>query len=229
MKVLSIDTSSKICAVAVLEKINEDIKVLKEIAQDNGLTHSETLMTIIKKVLEEANIELKDIDLIVCDKGPGSFTGIRIGVATAKAFSDSLNIPTIGISSLEALAHNVSEQGTICSLIDARNDSAYWAVFEKSENQYILKNEFSADNISVILEKTSKYKEIVFVGDGTETYKNDILNTLPKSRFINDNDLSAVSIGIAGINHFEKNDKSDLLPLYIRKPQAERMLEKRKN
>ena len=88
MKILSIDTSSKICAVAVLE----DTKLLKEISQDSGLTHSENLLPIIQNLLNELEITLKNIDLIVCDKGPGSFTGIRIGVATAKGFSDSLNI-----------------------------------------------------------------------------------------------------------------------------------------
>lgn len=104
MKILSIETSSKICGVAVLE----DTTILKEISLDNGLTHSETLMPIIKQILDNLNLSLKDIDLIVCDKGPGSFTGIRIGIATAKAFSDSLDIPSIGISSLEALCYNAT-------------------------------------------------------------------------------------------------------------------------
>ena len=121
MKILSIDTSSKICGVAVLE----DGNLLKEILQDNGLTHSETLMPIIKNTLESLNLSLNDIDLIVCDKGPGSFTGIRIGVATTKAFSDSLGIPAIGVSSLETLAYNVQDNGVICSLIDAKNDNVY--------------------------------------------------------------------------------------------------------
>ena len=119
MKILRIDTSSNICGIAVLE----DANLLKEISQNNGLTHSETLMPIIKNTLENLNIALKDIDLIVCDKGPGSFTGIRIGVATAKAFSDSLDIKSVGISSLEAMVYNVKTNGVICSLIDAKNDN----------------------------------------------------------------------------------------------------------
>ena len=118
MKILSIDTSSNICGVAVLE----NKKLLKEVCHNNGLTHSETLMPIVKNTLSELNITLNDIDLIVCDNGPGSFTGIRIGVATSKAFSDSLNITEIGISSLEALAFNVKTDGIICSLIDAKNN-----------------------------------------------------------------------------------------------------------
>ena len=90
MKILSIDTSSKLCEIAILE--NE--KIIKEITQNNGLTHSETLMPIIKETLENLNLTLNDIDLIVCDKGPGSFTGIRIGVATAKAFSATTTTAT---------------------------------------------------------------------------------------------------------------------------------------
>jgi tRNA threonylcarbamoyladenosine biosynthesis protein TsaB len=74
-------------------------------------------MPIIEQILVETNLKLKDIDLLVCDKGPGSFTGIRIGVATVKGFTDSLNIPTIGISSLEALAYNIPTDGIICSLM----------------------------------------------------------------------------------------------------------------
>ena len=96
MKILSIDTSSKICSVAVLDNKN----VLKEENLNNGLTHSESLMPLIEQILIDTNLALKDINLIVCDLGPGSFTGIRIGVATAKAFRDSLNIPTVGVSSI---------------------------------------------------------------------------------------------------------------------------------
>ena len=100
MKVLSIETSSKICSVAILE----DTKLVKKIELNNGLTHSESLMPLIKQILEETNLTLSQMDLLVCDIGPGSFTGIRIGVATVKAFSDSLDIPAVGISSLEGLA-----------------------------------------------------------------------------------------------------------------------------
>jgi tRNA threonylcarbamoyladenosine biosynthesis protein TsaB len=106
LKILSVDTSSNICSVAILE----DKNLIKEISLNNGLTHSEKLMPIIKQILEELKINLQEIDLLVCDKGPGSFTGIRIGTSTVMAFSDSLNIKSIGISSLEALAYNVKQE-----------------------------------------------------------------------------------------------------------------------
>ena len=201
MKILSIDTSSKICGVAVLE----DEKILKQISQNNGLTHSETLMPIIKNTLSDLNITLNEIDLIVCDIGPGSFTGIRIGVATAKAFSDSLNIKEIGISSLEALAYNVKPNGVICSLIDAKNDNVYVGVFENIDGNYILRRNFSTENINDLLEefKDSEYS-ITFVGDGAQVYKNIIEATLTnKCILIEENDLSAYNLGLAGLNHFK--------------------------
>ena len=227
MKILSIDTSSNICGIAVLE----DANLLKEISQNNGLTHSETLMPIIKNTLENLNISLKDIDLIVCDKGPGSFTGIRIGVATTKAFSDSLGIKSIGISSLEALAYNIKSNGIICSLIDAKNDNVYSGVFENIDGNYILRRNFSTENINDLLSefKDSEYS-ITFVGDGAINYKEIISSTLPnKCIFTENNNLSAYNLGLAGLVHFNNEDYTDLNPLYLRKPQAERMLESKLN
>ncbi len=227
MKILSIDTSSNICGVAVLE----DANLLKEISQNNGLTHSETLMPIIKNTLENLNISLKDIDLIVCDKGPGSFTGIRIGVATAKAFSDSLDIKSVGISSLEAMAYNVKNNGVICSLIDAKNDNVYVGVFENIDGNYILRRNFSTENINDLLSefKDAEYS-ITFVGDGAINYKEIISSTLPsKYIFTENNNLSAYNLGLAGLAHFNNGDYADLNPLYLRKPQAERMLESKLN
>lgn len=223
MKILSIDTSSKICEVAILE----DGTLLKEISQDNGLSHSEKLMPIIKKALKSENLALKDIDLIVCDKGPGSFTGIRIGVATTKAFSDSLNIKTVGISSLEALAYNVKTDGIICPLIDAKNDNIYIGVFENIDGNYILRRDFSCENISNLLAefKNAKYS-VTFVGDGAIAHKEKILSVLgDKCKFVANNDLSSFNLGLAGLAHFKKDDLYDVNPLYLRKPQAERMLE----
>jgi tRNA threonylcarbamoyl adenosine modification protein YeaZ len=226
LKILSIDTSSNICAVAILE----DNKLLKEISENNGLTHSETLMPLIKILLSSQNLLLENFDLIVCDKGPGSFTGIRIGVATAKGFSDSLNINSTSISSLEALAYNVEENGVICSLIDAKNDNVYVGVFENINGNYILRRNFSCENIyDVLKELQIATYPINFVGDGSVIHKNLITDYLPNSNFAKNNDLSAYNLGLAGLAHFKNDQLDDLLPLYLRKPQAERMLEEKAN
>ena len=147
MKILSIDTASNLCTVSVLE--NESC--LKEFIVDDARNHSEKIMPVIERVLQETNLSLNDIDLIVCDKGPGSFTGIRIGVGTVLAFRDSLNIECVGISSLEALAYNTQNEGYICSLIDAKNDNVYYGLFELKNNEYNQIGDFEFKNIEDVV------------------------------------------------------------------------------
>lgn len=125
MKVLSIETSGQICAVA----LTEDKNLIKELIIEDENTHSVKLMPLIDNLLKETNIKLSDIDLFSCDIGPGSFTGIRIGVSTIKAFIDVTNKKAVGITSLETLARNVEEDGLICALIDAKNDNVYCRFF----------------------------------------------------------------------------------------------------
>ena len=132
MKILAVDTSSKLCSVAILE----DKNLIKKLELDNGLTHSETLMPLIQQLLNECSLSLNNINLLVSDIGPGSFTGIRIGVSSCKAFSDSLNIPCVGISSLEVLAYNIQNDGIICSTIDCKNNNCYFALYELNSGNY---------------------------------------------------------------------------------------------
>ena len=220
MKILSIDTSSKICSVAVLDNKN----VLKEENLNNGLTHSESLMPLIEQILIDTNLALKDINLIVCDKGPGSFTGIRIGVGTVLAFKDSLNIPCVGISSLESLAYNIDSDGIICSLIDAKNNNVYFGVFEKKNNIVTQLEELSFKTIKEIIPILTKYDKINFVGDGSIIHKEHLLSNLNTCTFSDKNDLSSFSLGLAGLNAYNQNTNFDLMPLYLRKSQAERAL-----
>ena len=155
MKTLAIDTSSKICGVCILENKT----LINKIDLNNGLTHSESLMPLIKEVLEKANLKLSDIDNIVCDIGPGSFTGIRIGVATAMAFVDSLNLKYTGVTSLEALAYNINTQGLICSIIDAKNENCYYALYKLESGNYKELIEPTATTISNMLDTLKKYTE----------------------------------------------------------------------
>ena len=222
MKILSIDTASNLCTVAVLE--NE--KCIKEIIVDDARNHSEKIMPAIEQALSESKLTLQDINLIVCDKGPGSFTGIRIGVGTVLAFKDSLNIPCIGISSLEALAYNINTDGIICSLIDAKNNNVYFGVFEKKNNIVTQLEEFSFKTIDEIIPILQKYNKIIFVGDGSTQHKEFLHSNFNTSTFSDKNDLSSFSLGLAGLSAYNKNINSDLMPLYLRKSQAERALEK---
>lgn len=222
MKILSIDTSSNLCAVSTLENTN----LIKENILNDTKNHSERIMPVIAQTLEESNLKLSDIDLIVCDKGPGSFTGIRIGVATVMSFIDSLKIPAIGITSLESLAYNVllNEEKTqfICSLIDAKNNNVYFELYSNVPSSVV-----SAEclNIDELIELLKPYENICFVGDGAITHKDILTSNLNNIIFSNYNDISSYSLGVAGLNAYNSGRKDELLPVYLRKSQAERAKE----
>lgn len=223
LKILSITTSSPICGVAILE----DNNLIKEINLNNGLTHSETLMPIIKQILDETNLNLNDIDLLSVDVGPGSFTGIRIGVSTVKAFVDSLGLNAVGISSLEALSLNAKSSGVICSLVDAKKGNVYNEIFEFTSGQALPRRNASFDNINDLLEELKNINpeyDITFVGNGALTNKDVILESLPNSKFIENNDLSAVNIGLYGLARFQSGNLPSIEPLYLRKTDAEQKL-----
>lgn len=224
MKILSIDTASDLCTVAVLE----DKNCIKEIVVDDARNHSEKIMPVIEQALSETNLNLKDINLFVCDKGPGSFTGIRIGVGTVLAFQDSLNIPCVGISSLEALAYNVEQEGIICSLIDAKNNNVYFGLFELKNNEYIQLSNLDFKTIDETIEILKSYTfPIIFVGDGAITHRNLLETNFENCLFVDKNNLSSYSLGIAGLVKYKKGVETSLMPLYLRKSQAERALEEK--
>jgi len=215
LKILCIDTSSNLCSVAIFE----DDNLINKLELDNGLTHSETLMPLIKELLSSSNLILKDIDLLVSDIGPGSFTGIRIGVSTVKAFSDSLNIPCVGISSLEILAYNIKNSGIICSTIDCKNDNCYFALFELVNGKYKVLEEpcaKSCQEVVNLLEEKYSGKNISFVGDGIPSKCTHFY-------------LDIQNLGVAGYNKFINNNRvgEDILPLYLKKPQAQKQLEEK--
>lgn len=234
MKILAVDTSSKLCSVAILE----DTNLIKKLELDNGLTHSETLMPLIQQILKECNLTLNNIDLLVSDIGPGSFTGIRIGVASCKAFSDSLNIPCIGISSLEVLAYNIKNDGIICSTIDCKNDNCYFALYKLNSGVYNILQEPCAMSINEVLSLlNTQYcdKAIYFVGDGISNERlcafyanNDNLNNLKKET---SSYLNVENLGIAGYKKYVNQNKAgeNILPLYLKKPQAQIQLEEKSN
>jgi len=222
MKILSIDTASDLCTVALLE----DQQCIKEIIVNDARNHSEKIMPVIEQVLQETNLNLKDINLIVCDKGPGSFTGIRIGVGTALAFQDSLNINCVGISSLEALAYNVKQDALICSLIDAKNNNVYIGLFKLENSEYTQLEDFNFKTLEEAIDILKKYTSpITFVGDGAVAHKDLLKTNFENCLFAEKNELSSYSLGIAGLNTYKKGIQTSLMPLYLRKSQAERALE----
>lgn len=232
MKILAVDTSSKLCSVAILE----DKNLIKKLELDNGLTHSETLMPLIQQLLNECSLSLNNINLLVSDIGPGSFTGIRIGVSSCKAFSDSLNIPCVGISSLEVLAYNIQNDGIICSTIDCKNNNCYFALYELNSGNYNVLIEPCAKSVNDVLDLlNSQYynKCISFVGDGIPSeklhsiYDNNADSEVTKN--IISSYLNVENLGTAGYKKFINNNTvgEEILPLYLKKPQAQIQLEEK--
>ena len=223
MKILSIETSGKVCAVA----LTEDNNLIKEEIIEDENTHSVKLMPLIDKLLKETNTNIKDIDLFACDVGPGSFTGIRIGVSTIKAFLDVTNKKAIGVTSLEILSENVQEDGIICTLIDAKNSNVYCGIFEKTGYICNKIEEFKFDNINNIIKLVkNKNKKIFFVGNGSIAYKDMIESRIENSRvFIKPeyNELNARNIGAIAFRKKEQAvDTHNLKPIYLRVSNAER-------
>lgn len=219
MKILSIDTSSSICSVAILE----DDNLIDEINFNDGRTHSENLMPLIDTVLKRNSLDIKDIELISCSVGPGSFTGIRIGVATIKPIAEVLNIKVASVTSLEILARHIENSETIVSLIDARNNQVYCGIFDKEYNK---KEEYIADDINNVIEVLKKYKNITCVGNGAILHKDLLIQNLENVSFSQKNEQSAANCGKIGYKKYLENNlcNSDtIIPIYLRKSQAERL------
>lgn len=251
MKILAIDTSSSICSVA----ITEDDKKIIELHSDDEKTHSVKLMPMIDEAFKTVNLSLDDIDLMACSAGPGSFTGVRIGIATIKAFADAKKIPVVQVSSLEGLAYNMIDENIptlqltstlFCSIIDAKNNNAYCGLYRYYNNCLNQVTDLIAEDIETVIAKintmiysfSNQFNTIVFVGDASITYK-DLLN----KNFANSdihicfageekNTSNSVSIATAGYLKYKNGDYGNsniLSPIYLRKSQAERALEEKDN
>ena len=188
MKILAVDTSSAICSVALLD----DDKLIDEINLDNGRTHSENLMPLVDEIIRKNDLAVNDIEFIACCVGPGSFTGIRIGVSSIKAIAEVLKVKLAQVTSLETLAANVENEETIVSLIDARNNQVYCGIFDK---EYNLKEEALADDINEAINHIKQYNGVVITGNGIEVHKELLEKELINVKFAEENRQLAKNVG----------------------------------
>ena len=219
MKILAVDTSSAICSVALLD----DDKLIDEINLDNGRTHSENLMPLVDEIIRKNNLAVNDIEFIACCVGPGSFTGIRIGVSSIKAIAEVLKVKLAQVTSLEALAANVENEETIVSLIDARNNQVYCGIFDK---EYNLKEEALADDINEAINHIKQYNGVVITGNGIEVHKELLEKELINVKFAEENRQLAKNVGKIGYKKLKENaieNADTIIPIYLRKSQAERL------
>ncbi|PKG53248.1 MULTISPECIES: tRNA (adenosine(37)-N6)-threonylcarbamoyltransferase complex dimerization subunit type 1 TsaB [Olleya] len=211
--ILNIETSTTNCSVSLSNK--GETLVLKE-DYGNGYSHAEKLHVYIEAVLKEANITSSQLEAIAVSKGPGSYTGLRIGVSAAKGLAYALNIPLISISTLEALAHQVSaDSGCIVPMLDARRLEVYSAIFDKDYN-VVRAIEAQILNESAF-EKELASGKVYFVGDGVE--KTKILLNSPNAIFIENKLPSADQMSALSFNKYKKSDIEDVAyfePYYLK-------------
>ncbi len=225
MRILAFETSAKAASVALMQ----DGKLLSEAYQNTGLTHSQTLLAMAQKILEENSLTSAQIDAIAVAAGPGSFTGVRIGVAAAKGFAWGREIPCCGVSTLEAMAHYFAPQdGYILPVMDARRAQVYTALFVCEEENIIRLTPDRAISLQELGEELKKLEEPIFlVGDGSvlcyNTLKDEVPNLICPSQERMHQRASGVAI-VADRQLKEKIncDAAALVPNYLRLSQAER-------
>ena len=238
MKTLSIDTSNEVCSLAVFEKE----KLIAENSNKGIKQHSVVLMPMIKHTLDKKKISLDEIGLLGCGIGPGSFTGVRIAIATVKAFSDAKKIPIVGINSLEAQAYSVilekgkDEDCKILSLIDAKNDNAYMAVYRVHNKKISTYKNPETIRLSNLNEYFTFQETLYIVGDIESKIIEPIMQAkfekekaqareVKEYHYVKNPESLAKAIGIAVIDKYNNGlfgDSQSIHPMYLQKPQAER-------
>ena len=169
MKILALETSAK----AVSAAVSENGRILAAGYQDTGLTHSRTLMPIVEHILKNTDLKLSDMDAIAVAVGPGSFTGLRIGAATAKGFALALDKPIVAVPTLDALAYNVFETNKfICPIMDARRNRVYAAFYMWENGKLIRLTDHMAESIERVIEIAEMLeREVIFLGDGVPVHR----------------------------------------------------------
>lgn len=230
MKILALESSAKAASAALWA----GGKLLGQYWQGSGLTHSRTLLAMTEDLLKNLETKIEDIDAVAVAKGPGSFTGIRIGVAAAKGLAWGADKPIIGVSTLEAMAYHLADREgvVICPVMDARRSQVYNAKFV-SENGELkrLCPDRAVSVAELIAEAKEDGKTYFLVGDGAEMCYN-IMSEQGVSVCLAPENLRLQSAwGVAMAARYEEGiSPDDLVPNYLRLSQAEReRLEREKN
>ncbi len=225
MKILAIDTSSTVAAVAV----SEDGVLLGEYTVNHGLTHSQRLLPMVEELLGSLSMKISEIDLFACSTGPGSFTGLRIGIATVKGFAFAENKPCVSVSGLEAMAYNhLYTDYIICPLMDARAGQVYNALYKRTRGGIKTLTPPRAVEMDRVIEELSAMKDkVLFLGDGVAPNLEKIKKLGARSvcGAFNNNMQRAASIALAAEIKAKNGEilTCDRLEAeYLRKSQAER-------
>lgn len=226
MKILGLDSSGIVASVAVVE----DENLVAEYTVNYKKTHSQTLLPMLDEIAKMTELDLDTIDAIAVAAGPGSFTGLRIGSATAKGLGLALKKPLIGVPTVEALAYNLYDaSGLVCPIMDARRNQVYTGIYRFTEHNLETVENQMAVPVGELLEKLNKYGEkVIFLGDGVPVFRSVIEETLqvPFSfapAHVNKQRASAVAaLGQVYYREGKIQTAAEHVPDYLRISQAER-------
>lgn len=221
MNILSIETSSSVAGAAALR----DGKLAAESYLDHRLTHSEIIMPMVERVLNMAEIPCAELDAVAVDIGPGSFTGVRIGVSAANGMADALSIPVVPVDALEAMAFCFPFfDGLAVPVIDARGEQVYAACFDVRSGEPVRAGDHFAGSIRDFLSELPKGRRMVFMGDGAAAHRELIRAFSPEAAFAPahlDRPRAGAIAALAALRLARGESAPSALPLYLRAPQAE--------
>lgn len=224
---LAIDTSSLVLSCALAEKD----RLVAEWTVQRKLTHSEQLLPHMDAMMKEAGVKKSDITAIACSKGPGSFTGLRIGLATAKMCSYIWKIPLIGVNTLEALAWNMAgSQAYILPLMDAQRGNVYAALYGAFDTMYQEAGDEAAPLDEVIQAAVRHGGPVIAIGEAADKYQDKLRAAGIKIALPQNRCSRAGSVAFAAWDHLAKGEQDDpltLVPHYIRRSEAEVLWEKK--
>ncbi|MBR0415241.1 MAG: tRNA (adenosine(37)-N6)-threonylcarbamoyltransferase complex dimerization subunit type 1 TsaB [Clostridia bacterium] len=226
MKILAIDSSAVSCSVA----LSNDSEVVASEFVNNGLTHSQTLLPMVEHVCAQAELKMDDIDLFAVTNGPGSFTGVRIGVAALKGLAFPADKPCIGISTLEVIAANIEQEDCIAvACMDARRAQVYTATFESVTLHRLTPDEAVA--AESLAERIQSYEKPVWLAGDGAALAYDILKDKCNNIFLTQEDKRYQNAAKLCALAYKQRDKAmpgaALVPTYLRMSQAQRELKKR--
>ena len=232
MLILAFETSAKAASVA----LHDGQKLLGEAYQNTGLTHSQTLMVMAEDTLKQCGKTARDVTAVAVAEGPGSFTGVRIGVAAAKGFAWGRELPCYGISTLEAMAESLGiYQGYVCPVMDARRSQVYNAVFYVNQGEMTRTAPDRAIALADLGAELKKLPEPVFlVGDGSNlcynTLRSDVPNlVLPPEHRMHQRAAGVALLAVRQASEGIAPTGAELTPNYLRLSQAEREKLEREN
>lgn len=215
MRILGIDTSSKVLSIA----LGEDKRIIIEESHLLDRRHSSLLVLKIKDMLKKLSLSIKDVDAFVIGLGPGSFTGLRIGVSSVKGFGIATKKPCIGIPSIDAMALNADEEKkSIVPVIDAKREQVYSAIYKRERDRILRKSEYLLLNIDNVMKRIGG--PAVFLGDGITLYREGIQRLNKKAVFLGEEcwyprASNLIRLALGRIKRYKQADLAKLKPIYL--------------